>query len=93
MLAARGCVQAVTDRGLLREVSDFLAQRVDEEIRRADEAGDKAALSFALGSRDLLAGVTRDIDARPWARTEVGNYLLRQARLHHGHPDFRSWWA
>lgn len=78
---------------ILHEVSAFLARRIDEEIRRADEAGDKAALAFARGSRELLDDVTRDIDARPWARSEVANYLIRSARLHREHPDFPHWWA
>jgi hypothetical protein len=78
---------------ILREVGDFVARRLDEEIRSADEAGDKPALSFALGSRELLAEVARDVDARPWARREVANYLFRAARLYRGHPDFQHWWG
>lgn len=85
--------RVVFDRSTLHAVGDFVADRIDDDVRRADEAGDKPALSFAIGSRDLVALFRRDIDQRPWARTEVGRYLLRAARLHRDHPDFRAWWA
>lgn len=83
----------MTDRVILREVGDFLAHRIDDEIRAADEAGDKTAISYAIGSRELLSRAVRDIDARPWARREVANFLLRWARLHRTHPDFQYWWG
>ena len=35
----------------------------------------------------------RDVDERPWAKTEVGNYLRREAQLYRDHPDFRDWWS
>lgn len=83
----------MVDATTLREVAEFVALRVDEELRRADEAGDKSALSYARGSAGLVATMRRDIDERPWARAEVGSYLLRTARLYREHPDFRVWWG
>ena len=77
----------------LREVAEFVALRIDDELRRADEAGDKQVVSYVHGSRDLVAAMRRDIDARPWARSEVANYLFRTARLYREHPEFRSWWG
>lgn len=83
----------MVDAMTLHEVGEFVALRVDDELRRADESGDKPALSYARGSAGLVATMRRDIDARPWARKEIGGYLLRMARLHQRHPDFRVWWG
>lgn len=85
--------QVVIDRSTLHEVGEFVAHRIDDDVRRADRAGDRHALSYAIGRRDLVAAFRHDIDARPWARAEVGRYLLRTARLYRGHPDYREWWG
>ena len=87
-----GVFQVVIDRSALHEVGDFLAHRIDDDVRHADRSGDGRALSYAIGRRDLLAVFRRDIDSRPWAHAEVGRYLLRTARLYRGHPDYREWW-
>lgn len=81
------------NRELLLEVSGFVERRLEEEICLAEDSGDNAACSFALVSRRLVADMRRDIDARPWALGEIGNYLLRTARLYRPHPEFRPWWA
>ena len=81
------------ERSTLHDIGQFVMARIDDEVRRADEAGDKPALSYALGSRDVVAAIRRDIDARPWARDEVSRYLLRTARLHRRHPEYREWWG
>lgn len=83
----------VVDATTLREVAEFVALRIDDELRRADESGDKHALSWARGSADLVTTMRRDLDARPWARAEVGTYLVRTAQLYREHPEYRVWWA
>ncbi len=92
MHEAHGGEAVVVDRATLHELGDFVARRIDDELRRADESGDRAALSRARASRDLLTTMRRDLDERPWAHREIGNYLLRAARIRSDHPEFRFWW-
>jgi hypothetical protein len=41
----------------------------------------------------IFAALRRDVEDRPWARREVGDFLLRSARLWRHHPHFRVWWT
>jgi hypothetical protein len=94
--AADYCIRGyhvVVDQIALRELGDFVNARVAEDVTRAEENGDKFALSYYEGSRVLFAQVRRDVEERPWAHDEVGNFLLRSARLYRRHPHFRVWWS
>jgi hypothetical protein len=83
----------VVDQIALRELGDFVNARVAEDVTRAEQTGDKAALSYYEGSRVIFAALRRDVEDRPWARREVGDFLLRSARLWRHHPHFRVWWT
>lgn len=80
-------------RVALVELCSFVERRLAEEVMIADDVGDDAAHSFAQTSRKLAAEMRREIDERPWAREEIGNYLLRAARQYLAHLDFRPWWG
>ncbi|MFC6288198.1 hypothetical protein ACFP3Q_14070 [Nocardioides sp. GCM10027113] len=82
----------MADQITLQELSEFVTARVADDVRRAEEAGDKAALSWYEGTRVVVDQVRRDVEERPFARDEVGRYLMRSARLYRDHPDFRLWW-
>lgn len=77
----------------LLEVCDFVSSRLDDRVRCAEQAGDEDARRFAEGSRRVVEQMRHDLGERPWAHREVGNYLLRIARLDRAHPQFRSWWG
>jgi hypothetical protein len=82
----------LSDQRTLHELGDFVAQRINDDVRAAEAVGYERAVSYAHWRRDLHAEIQRDIDERPWARDEVGNYLQRAARLYRDHPDYREWW-
>jgi hypothetical protein len=77
----------------LRELGSFVEQRINEDIRVAEGVGYDRAISYAQWRRDLHAQLRRDIDERPWAKEEVGNFLRREAALYRDHPDYREWWG
>ncbi len=82
----------MSDQRTLQELGRFVAQRINDDVRAAEELGDDQAVSYAHWRRDLHAAIQRDIDERPWARAEVENFLQRAARLYRDHPDYREWW-
>jgi hypothetical protein len=79
-------------RRTLHELGSFVELRIGEEARAAQDAGDQRALSYARSRLALLTRMRADIDERPWARTEVANFLRRAARIYREHPDY-VWWA
>ncbi len=79
-------------RSTLHELGSFVQQRISEDVRTAEAVGDERALDYARRRLALHAEFQADIDGRPWARGEVGNYLHREALLYRDHPDFREWW-
>jgi hypothetical protein len=84
----------VTDQiATLRELGTFVVHRIDEDARAAEQTGDDRARSYAQWRRDLFTQLRRDVDERPWAHAEVGNFLRREAQLYRDHPDFREWWG
>ena len=83
----------MTEQTTLRELGTFVAHRVAEDVRAAEQSGDPQAVSYAQWRRDLHAQFQRDVEERPWAQSEVGNFLRREARLYRDHPEFREWWA
>lgn len=83
----------MTEQTTLRELASFVAHRTAEDVTVAERVGDPQAVSYAHWRRDLHAQFLRDVDERPWAKAEVGNYLRREAQLYRDHPDFREWWA
>ena len=72
----------MVDTSTLQHVGERLARRFEEDVRLADERGDKAMLEWSLRSLEIVEEMRRDLRRRPWARREVGGYLLRTARLH-----------
>jgi hypothetical protein len=83
----------VTEQTTLRELGSFVAQRIAEDVSAAERGGDPRAVSYAQWRRDLGAQFQRDVEERPWAQKEVGNFLRREAQLYRDHPEFRDWWA
>jgi len=77
----------------LRELASFVQQRINEDVRTAEAVGYERGLDYARRRLAMHAEFQADIDERPWARGEVGNYLHREARLYRDHPDFREWWG
>jgi len=80
-------------RTTLHELGTFVEQRISEDVRAAEYTGDDRAVDYARRRLALHAQFQRDIDERPWAHGEVGNYLHRAARLYRDHPEFREWWS
>lgn len=83
----------MVDRRTLQELADFVGRRADDDLRRAHRTGDVVGREWAAVRRELVVRMRRDLDERPYARAEVGNYLLRAARIRRDHPDFRDSWA
>jgi len=84
--------QVLSDQRTLNDLGQFVAHRISDDVRAAEELGDDQAVSYAHWRRDLYAAIQRDIDERPWARAEVENFLQGAARLYRDHPDYREWW-
>jgi hypothetical protein len=82
----------LSDQRTLNDLGQFVAHRVGDDVRAAEELGDDQAVAYAHWRRDLYAAIQRDIDERPWARAEVENFLQGAARLYRDHPDYREWW-
>jgi hypothetical protein len=82
----------LSDQRTLHDLGQFVAQRISDDVRAAEELGDDQAVAYAHWRRDLHASIQRDIDERPWARAEVERFLHSSARLYRDHPDYREWW-
>lgn len=77
----------------LWELYEFVVRRLDERIRLAEEAGDKAAHDFALGSRRIMVRIGQDLTERPWGHPEMSRFLLRAASRYRRHPEFQQRWG
>ena len=81
------------DQTMLRDLGRFVEQRINDDVFAAERIGDDRTLAYARWRRDLHADFRRDIDERPWAGREVGNFLRREAALYRDHPDYQEWWG
>ncbi len=76
-----------------RELLEFVWQRTEESLHRAENRGDELRAHFAARSLRILAAIRTTLEeGASIGELMATRYLRRMAQDHCDHPEYRTEW-